>query len=205
MIVNNKENAPMRHYTALYATAAPEALSARCGAPFENGAFHVTMLGQPLRAAWPDFSLEPEGEGCPAALLGAGTRILIIRYLLEGAAAPPSGKFLTFRELPWGSVYDKAFQGRCIQRLAFSFGNRLEAFTRAARRLGGVLLDLGDVACELPFLGEVHVRLILRAGDEEFPPTAQFLFSDNAALAFTAEDLAAVGDIVVSALKAVAE
>ncbi|MEG2633391.1 MAG: DUF3786 domain-containing protein, partial [Oscillospiraceae bacterium] len=35
---------------------------------------------------------------------------------------------------------------------------------------------------------------------EEFMPSAQILFSDNFALAFTAEDMAVVGDISIGAL-----
>lgn len=42
---------------------------------------------------------------------------------------------------------------------------------------------------------------ILWAGDEEFPPSAQILFSDNFPLSFEAEDLAVVGDISIGTLK----
>ena len=35
----------------------------------------------------------------------------------------------------------------------------------------------------------------------EFPPNAQILFSDNFRYAFTAEDLAVVGDIVLGRMK----
>jgi hypothetical protein len=37
--------------------------------------------------------------------------------------------------------------------------------------------------------------------DDEFPPSAQFLFSDNTPAAFNAEDLAAVGDVIIGTLK----
>jgi hypothetical protein len=192
----------MEHYSARYAAAQPEELSSRCGALFSRETFHVTMLGQPLRAAWPDFSLQSDSEECSEVLLSFPAQLLVIRFLLEGARAPACGRFLTYRELPWGAVYDKTFHNRCVRRLAFSFGSRLDEFSRAADKLGGIRLNLGDAAVELPFFEEIRVRVILYAGDDEFPPTAQILFSDNAAVAFSAEDLAAVGDIVISALKA---
>ena len=38
-------------------------------------------------------------------------------------------------------------------------------------------------------------------GDEEFPPSAQILFSDNFPLAYAAEDAAYIGDVVLDYMK----
>ena len=48
---------------------------------------------------------------------------------------------------------------------------------------------------------DYRVRFLLWAGDEEFPPSAQILFSDNFPLCFKAEDLAVVGDVAIGTLK----
>lgn len=49
----------------------------------------------------------------------------------------------------------------------------------------------------------LQVRLILWEGDDEFPPSAQILFSDNFPVAFTqGEDMAVVGDVTIDMLKA---
>jgi len=40
------------------------------------------------------------------------------------------------------------------------------------------------------------------AGDEEFPPNAQVLYSDNFAGGFAAEDRVVAGDILISTIKA---
>ena len=45
------------------------------------------------------------------------------------------------------------------------------------------------------------IRFLLWLGDEEFPPNGQILFSDNFRYAFTAEDLANAGDIVLTRMK----
>ena len=45
------------------------------------------------------------------------------------------------------------------------------------------------------------IRLIVWEGDDEFPPNAQILFSDNFPQAFSAEDRTVVGDIVISDIK----
>lgn len=45
------------------------------------------------------------------------------------------------------------------------------------------------------------IRLSIWEGDNEFPASAQILFSDNFSAAFTAEDIAVAGDITLNALK----
>ena len=45
------------------------------------------------------------------------------------------------------------------------------------------------------------IQLLLWLGDDEFPPNAQILFSDNFRYAFTAEDMAVIGDIVLGRMK----
>ena len=40
-----------------------------------------------------------------------------------------------------------------------------------------------------------------RQGDEEFPPNAQVLYSDNFAEGFAAEDRVVAGDILISTIK----
>jgi hypothetical protein len=67
--------------------------------------------------------------------------------------------------------------------------------------LGGVPVKKGDAAFDLRFIPGVTVRLILWSGDEEFPPQSQWLFSDNTPLAFSAEDVAGMGDVIIGALK----
>ena len=201
-LVDNKHRVPMEHYKVKYAAADPHALAVRSGVLYESGAFNLTMLGYALGAFWPEFSLYAKHESCPAILLSDAAQMLTIRFLLEGVSVPASGKFLTYREFPWGDVYDANFQGRCVRRLAFAFGDKPESFSFAAKKLGGIALNDGDAAAELLFFEQVKLRLVLYSGDDEFPPSAKFLFSDNASAAFTSEDLAAVGDLVISALKA---
>ena len=46
-------------------------------------------------------------------------------------------------------------------------------------------------------------KFLLWLGDDEFPPNAQILFSDNFRYAFTAEDLANIGDILLNRMKAI--
>jgi hypothetical protein len=195
---------PLGIYKERYRALDPVEAAMRTGAGFDGGAFRLRVLGHPLLAAWPEFALTPEASGrCPAVLYNGEAMILMIRYLIEGRRAPMRGTFLPYRELPWGAVYDRNFQGRCIQRLAAAFGSKPDAFSSACESLGGIRFDRGDVSYDLPFLENLIVRLTLWGGDEEFPPQSQWLFSDNTPDAFSAEDVAVIGDLIIGALKGI--
>jgi hypothetical protein len=201
---NQQYGVPLAIYQERYQALDPAEVTRRTCVPFDTarGVFELTVLGFALDAAWPEFSLCPaDPEACPRDLYGSGAKILMIRYLLEGALAAPCGTFLPYRELPWGSVYDQNFQGRCIKRLAFAFGSKLDLFAKSCEALGGTPHPKADASYDLPFLPALTVRLLLWSGDDEFPPQSQWLFSDNTPLAFSAEDVAVIGDVTIGALK----
>ncbi len=128
-------------------------------------------------------------------------RILTIRFLLNGAEASGTGKFKTYREMPWGEVYLRQFDGRCIKRLAFSYGNRLRDFREIMEHISAFPVKHGDIAYEVEIFPEYIVQMILWEGDDEFPPSSQILFSDNFPVSFQAEDMAVMGDVIIGSLK----
>ena len=197
-IVDHKIGVPMEHYKGVFAAADPAELSRRCCVPYGDGAFSLTLLGRPLTVAWPDMTARFAHDGRETA---PGTRILLTRLLLEGTLVPSRGKLLAYTEMPWGNVYAQQFRGRCILRLAGTYGGSLPAFMEAAGRVSGVRAESGDCSYDVPFLPGLTVRLIIWEGDEEFRPTAQILFSDNFSSAFSAEDIAVVGDVLLNAMK----
>ncbi len=203
---DNKERVPFEHYLAEYKVADPLEMSARTGAAYDEAkqAFLLNFMGRLYSVAFPEFAITPHEQAddrwLPVSLNAA--QILVIRFLLEGCTAKSTGKFLTYREVPWGEVYYRQFSGRCLSRLAFSYGNKLDQFCAAMEKLGAEKLDQGDASYELEIFDGYQVRFLLWAGDEEFPPSAQILFSDNFAAAFHAEDLVVVCDVVISSLKA---
>ena len=73
------------------------------------------------------------------------------------------------------------------------------------KALGAVNCGHGDAGYELNLSTGIGVQFLLWAGDEEFPPSSQILFSDNFPLSFEAEDLAVVGDIAIGTLKKMKE
>lgn len=129
-------------------------------------------------------------------------KILTIRFLLNGSASMGTGKYKTYREMPWGEVYLRQFDGRCIKRLAFTYGNRLKDFRLVMDHMKCTPVKFGDAAYELSIYPGYQIQMILWEGDEEFPPSSQILFSDNFPVSFAAEDMAVMGDVIIGSLKA---
>lgn len=162
------------------------------------------MMQKRFLIKWPECTIrkaDPEGHGYGAMEDGIPPKIMVMRYLTRGVSSTGSGNFLTYREVPHGEVYFRQFQGRCMMRLAFGYGSNLSLFHVQMEKIGAKKLDMGDAAYEFEFLDKYFVRFILWAGDDEFPPSSQILFSDNFPLSFETEDLAVVGDISINTLK----
>ena len=194
-IENNKEEVPFSYYADLFSKADPAEIASRLGIPFENGAFQLTLLGKTYTIP------HPVGADAQfAATLPIQT--FLLRYLLEAKTVAWTGEWKTFREMPWGELYIKPYTGRVLTRAAFTFGTRVEAFRAACEKLGATPLTHGDAGFEFDFIGGYKMRILVWAADEEFPPNAQVLYSDNFIDGFAAEDRVVAGDILITTIKA---
>ena len=194
-IENHKEEVPFSHYEGLFKAADPAEITARLTEKIWDGeAFSLTLLGKDYRITWPAYSIIPE----PALPV----QTFLLRYLLEGKQVAGTGNWLTFREMPWGELYIKPYTGRVLTRAAFTLGTRLDAFRAAARKMGAEPVPHGDAGFAFTLLDNYRMQILVWAGDEEFPPNAQVLYSDNFSDGFAAEDRVVAGDILISAIKA---
>ena len=203
---DSKERMPWEHYLELYAKADPKEIANRLSIPFDESkkAFTLTFLGSEYTVTYPDFQVKhvEDEKGCYPLEDMIYAKILTIRFLLNGSSSVGTGKFKTYREMPWGEVYLRQFDGRCIKRLAFTYGNRLDDFRLVMEHMKCTPVKYGDVAYELSIYPGYQVQMILWEGDDEFPPSSQFLFSDNFPVSFAAEDMAVMGDVIIGSLKA---
>lgn len=191
-VKNNKEEAPFAYYLEKFRALDPAEAAGRLGSCFDGTAYTVNMLAQDYRITWPDACITPE----PPRTL----QTFLLRYLTEGKDLPASGAWKTFREMPWGDVYLEPFTGRCLRRCAFTFGKRLDAFRQGCEALGGTPIGGADAAYEIRLIADYRFRVLLWEADDEFPPSAQILFSDNFAVGFTAEDRVVATDLLLNAI-----
>ena len=206
---DSKERLPWEHYLSQYQESDPKEIAARLGISYdeEQKYFTLKFLGTVYQISWPDFQVSHEADDMGFYPLETMTyaRTLTIRFLLNGAEASGTGKFKTYREMPWGEVYLRQFDGRCIKRLAFSYGNRIKDFQAIMEHMHCVPVKHGDIAYQLEIIPDYLVQMILWEGDDEFPPSSQILFSDNFPISFQAEDMAVMGDVIIGSLKSFAK
>ena len=197
-IENHKEEVPFAHYCERFAALDPQEAAARTGTPFADGAFRLTLLGHPYRITHPEFSISGEGG---TALKSLPAQTFLMRWLLEGKQTAGSRDFLTFREMPWGEMYIGPYTGRVLTRAAFTFGTRVEKIRAACEKMGALAIPHGDAGFQFDFLGGYRMQIMVYAGDDEFPPSAQVLYSDNFESGFAAEDRVVAGDLLITSIK----
>ncbi|MGN8887130.1 DUF3786 domain-containing protein [Blautia sp. HCP28S3_G10] len=206
---DSKERMPWEHYLKEYQEADSKEIAHRLGIPYDesNQTLTLKFLGTVYHISWPEFEVTHEVDDLGYYPLEEMiyARILTIRFLLGGALSEGTGKFKTYREMPWGEVYLRQFDGRCIKRLAFSYGNRIQDFKAIMEHIHSEPVKHGDVAYQMEIFPGYLIQMILWEGDDEFPPSSQILFSDNFPVSFQAEDMAVMGDVIIGSLKAFAK
>ena len=198
-IENHKEEVPFAHYEQLFRSLDPQEAAERTGAKWDGKEFYVNLLGREFAISHPDYAIRALDEGKVPPL---PTQTFLLRYLLESKKSVWMGEWKTFREMPWGEMYIKPYTGRVLTRAAFTFGTRVAAFKAAAEKMGAQAVAHGDAGFEFNLVGNYKMRILVWEGDDEFPPSAQVLYSDNFAAGFAAEDRVVAGDILISTIRA---
>lgn len=207
-IENHKEEVPFEHYLEKYRSLDPEEAAQRLNILYDAilQKFQFRFMGHLYEAAFPEFDvrvLDKEDFSKDLLMNSLPAKTFILRYLLEGQYIRSSGRFMTFREVPtYGELYIQPFTGRCIKRLTYGFGYKLKAFSEAMEQIpGAARISMGDMAYEFELVNGYRMRFIFWEGDEEFPPSAQILYSDNFQFGFHAEDMVVAGDLSITTVK----
>ena len=198
-IENHKEEVPFAHYEELFRKLDPSEAAERTGTKWDGKEFYVNLLGAEYAISHPEYAIRAVDGG---KLPPLPTQTFLLRYLLESKSAAWAGEWKTFREMPWGEMYIKPYTGRVLTRAAFTFGTRVAAFRAAAEKMGAAPVKHGDAGFQFDLVGDYKMQILVWEGDDEFPPNAQVLYSDNFADGFAAEDRVVAGDILISTIKA---
>jgi len=164
----------------------------------EGGNYRLTFLWREYTVSADDLTVRQTGsEGQVPSFFQS----LILTYLATANGTTPSGRWISYRELPDGMFYAQAFQGYSGNRLLRELEGGIKAFRRAAEALGGEPLEIGDAGYAFAVLPRIHLAVVYWEGDEEFPTQfpsqAQVLFEDTAANYMSTDGLAVLGSQVV--------
>ena len=199
-IENHKEEVPFGYYEEKFKALNPEKVTGRLtGVKWDGKEFYVNLLGRGFALSHPVYAIRALDNGPVPPL---PTQTFLLRYLLESKDVAWGGTWKTFREMPWGEMYIKPYTGRVLTRAAFTFGTRVAAFKAAAEKMGATALPHGDAGYQFNLIDGYQMQIMVWEGDEEFPPNAQVIYSDNFETGFAAEDRVVAGDILISTIKA---
>ncbi len=146
----------------------------------------LEYLNRTYRVTLPEVTISKDGSEEEVPLRD---RILIAHYLAQAKGTPLSNKPITYKELKEGATYFPTFFKRAVKPLVDYFGKCPEKLLEAAAALGGTKADIGDVSVTIEAFSRVPVTLVLRRGDEEFPPDGNILFDSTVLDYVSAEDL----------------
>lgn len=173
----------------------PGDLAERAGARWDGTHLELKLLGRTYRLSHPELVVRPAGDEdpCPEEL-----QALLLDYLASADGTSPTGKWVSFRELPQGGFYFHAFRGYAERPLVETFDNDLDALRAATHALGGAPIEFGDASFAFQVLPRVNLAVVYWAGDEEFPPNASVLFDEAASRYLPVDGLANLGRMLTS-------
>jgi hypothetical protein len=127
--------------------------------------------------------------------------ILILHYLAATAPTPLSGELISFRELEGGELYYAAYEGRAIRPLREKFGADPPLLLKAGEALHAKPFRLGHASLEVPLFRRIPVFVVVWAGDDEVPSSANILYDSTIRPQMHTEDVAVAASLVASKLR----
>lgn len=160
----------------------------------EAKSFTVPYLGEKFFVSHPEGIVKPveKSEGPPLTVM-----ILILHYLVNANGAPVQGKWISFKELPDGAIYNEPFGRRAIKPMLNLFADKQEEFLRLAATLGGQQQKLGDVSVTITPFPRVPITFVIWGGDDEFPASGNILFDASAHCYLPTEDYAMMSGLII--------
>ena len=198
-----KDKLPYEYYKSILKNFDPEVISQNTGCIYDKqkSQFIIKLMGENVIVKYPTAEVFKE-DG--SEIQKYPPKTLILRYLINAKGVEPLKRDITYRDVDGGNVYYNNFYGRCLLRLAKTFGNNIGKFKDVFEKLGAEKVDMGDAAYKFQFLNNIYVTFAIWKGDDEFQASSQILFDGNVPFYFSAEDLAVVGDVSIGTITSLA-
>jgi hypothetical protein len=178
----------------------PAMLARNTGAQLEDGdeeSLLITYWDRTLRIGVPEFTISDAERGVP---VDEKTDQLIIHYFHTADGTGGKDTWVSLAELPDGAFYRMAYQGYSGDYLALELQNDLACLHKVSLEIGGRPEAFGDVSYSFRVLPRLSLLVVYWKGDEEFPPSAQVLFSDTARHYLPTDICAYLGRLLVDRL-----
>ena len=164
-----------------------------------QGIARIKMLDRNLHVTASDLDVTDPAGG----KVELWEEILLLHYLLHATGKTPTGKLISYKEIPDGRPYWPNFVARVHKPLLAAFASNPQSLHSAAARFDGVPCDGGDAAVLISALPHVDIIYILYKGDDEFEPQAACLFDETITDYLPTEDITMLaGMTAIKMLKA---
>lgn len=174
------------------------ALAERAGARYvaERDAVEVTLLGKTYAARRDGLDALEPGE--PP---NVWVKVLVLLYLTRATGAPPTGRWIAFRELPSTVGKQKTWE-KWVSRIGEAFAGRDGDLEEAARRLGGwpVAHEGASRAFRFDAMPRLPLLLLVWEGDEDFPAQTSLLLDAGALDSLDQESLVFLSEALMRRL-----
>jgi len=115
-------------------------------------------------------------------------RLLSVLYLLRAVDDPLKQEMIGVQELKDAHFFQGPHELNTAPLLD-RYGHDLDGFASVCRALGGVMINMADVAFRLRPFPRIPVYYLLWAGDDEFPPGLTLLFDRSIEAHFSADGI----------------
>ena len=161
----------------------------------EKSEFVVSSIGQEIKVHYPDFVIKQEVE--------MWHHLTLLQYMAMADGSSLTGKWIDLSQMRGGLSRGISFNKDITSIFEKNFVDvSVDAFQKACQELGGVIMEgRADITVKIPYASMFPIQINYWEGDDEFPPNAQVLYSDNFAEGFAAEDRVVAGDILISTIK----
>ena len=158
----------------------------------------LSFLG--LSLSLEDGMVHDDLRNCPLPEVAPSIYCILFGYA-EAEPVPEALKLVSFRQLPGGHAYHKAFLGRAVLSIQRVFGPKPRMLVEAAKLLGGSKVDYGDCSVMVHSLPLVPITVVLWAESLEFPASANMLFDASISHYLTTEQVAMLGQLTSARLR----
>ncbi|MGB9677490.1 MAG: DUF3786 domain-containing protein [Candidatus Ratteibacteria bacterium] len=122
-------------------------------------------------------------------------KVILLHYL-RNFKDKKNNELITFKSLPDGNFYFPSIYSRVYLPLIKKYGKNPERFIEKSLEIGGE--KISDFSIKFNVFPNVFFIFELIPEDEEFPADLRILFNRVSSEIFEIEDLAIIGEIIVS-------
>jgi hypothetical protein len=177
----------------------PYAVASKSGADYDGSRFRIPFFNRVFLVDYPEIKVVEEGSSAPVPQF---LEIILLHYLLQASGVTVADEWIAYRQLPGSALFGARFQQMAVNPFLRTFGDDVEAFSKAGEALGGIpMTRTGDAAFKFIALPRIPMACIFYQGEEGIPSAVNILFDAAVEHYLPTEDLSLLGVYLVGALR----